>query len=74
MDRTPNVRLGILLRRTGVVLFWLAGLWWFLGPHIVGRFVTGDRIRAGAPTLLIEGAVVLIGVLSYSLGKYTFAH
>jgi hypothetical protein len=55
------------------VLFALAGLWWFLGPHIVERFATGDKIRAGLPVLLIEGAVVLIGVLSYCLGKYTFA-
>jgi uncharacterized membrane protein AbrB (regulator of aidB expression) len=59
--------------RGGRVLFVLAALGWLFGPRLAKMLFGVDTIAVGPWILLIIGSTVLIGVLAYCLGKYTFA-
>ncbi len=73
MDRSRHARLGIVLKRTGGLLFGVALLWYFLGMLFVSNFVKGNKLlRASLLIILIEGVIILLSVLIFCLGKYTF--
>jgi hypothetical protein len=73
MEPSPNIRLGTLLKRGGRALFGLAALGWLFGPQLASKLFGINTIAAGPWILLIIGSTVLIGVLAYCLGEYTFA-
>jgi hypothetical protein len=66
-------RIGKLLKSLGRVLIVMAASWWLLEQRVIVTLGRVNANTAGFWTVLISGTVFIFGVLTYSLGRYTFS-